>query len=180
MVRKLHLKESNESVLSRAQSEVADKQRTMQVYGIDDKAFELFKKALLNTDIIHADNPAKAKIGYKAYWDLSNYIRENGLPDDILYDLAADFEWSDKLGNAYKEFDNKYGKKNYVRFEGKLFNPEDGWTRIYDDIIHSSNNPDETAKKLEHIYGNYPNVVKACDVYWTDTYYDEPSDYSEK
>ena len=69
MVRKLHLKEADESALSCAQSKVANKQRTMQVYGIDDKAFELYKKAMLNTDIIHADNPAKAKIGYKAYWD---------------------------------------------------------------------------------------------------------------
>ena len=112
MVRKLHLRESDNDysrqVLARTRQRLANKQHIMDVYGIDDTAFDLYKIAELNTDIIHADNPAKAEIGYKAYYDLTKYLEEAGLPDDILYDLAADFEWSDKLDNAFRRYDRAY------------------------------------------------------------------------
>ena len=110
MVRKLHLNESNNlaaSALASAQDRVKDEGHIRSVYNLDKKAFELYKQAELNTDIIHANNPRKAEIGYKAYWDLEQYLRKNNMDDDVLYDLAADFAWNGGLSNACKRFDKQ-------------------------------------------------------------------------
>lgn len=179
MVRKLHLRESNEygyDFLGNAQDRVRDENRVRSVYNLDKRAYELYKLAELNTDIIHSNNPRKAEIGYKAYWDLAQYLRNNNMDETVLYDLAADFRWDSGLDNACKRFDKQYGKKNYVKFNGVLFDPTDGWTEIYDTIINGANN--NTVQKLDDKYGNYPNVRKAIDVYYAGTYYTEPMDYS--
>lgn len=115
MVKKLHLRESDNlaaSALASAQNKVKDEGHIRSVYNLDKKAFELYKQAELNTDIIHANNPRKAEIGYKAYWDLEQYLRNNNMDDDVLYDLAADFAWNSGLSDACKRFDKQI-KESY-------------------------------------------------------------------
>ena len=97
MVRKLHLRESNEygyDFLGNAQDRVRDENRVRSVYNLDKRAYELYKLAELNTDIIHSNNPRKAEIGYKAYWDLAQYLRNN---------------------NTVQKLDDKYGNYPNVR-----------------------------------------------------------------
>lgn len=115
MVRKLHLGESNNlatSALASAQNKVEDERHIRSVYNLDKKAFELYKQAELNTDIIHANNPRKAEIGYKAYWDLEQYLRNNNMDETVLYDLAADFAWDTGLSDACKRFDKQIKESN--------------------------------------------------------------------
>lgn len=177
---KLHINEKNNYLVTMARKDVKDKAFIMKLYDLDETAFELWKTARLNTNIIHENNPGKAEIGYKAYWDLQNYIKQNDMNDDVLSDLSAEFAWDRRLHNACKRFDKKYGKKNYQEFNGVLFDPADGWTMIYDDIILELD--DDVAKdvvsKFEQEYGKYPNVKKACSVYYNGTYRTEPYDYS--
>ena len=67
--------------------------RLKQVYNLDDPAVALLRKAQQNLNNY---------IGYQAYYDLAKYIHENNLSADVLYDLAADFDWDDKLTNAVR------------------------------------------------------------------------------
>jgi len=65
----------------------------IDTYGIDAVEAILVKAAHnnLNTDA-----------GYRAYYLLDRYIAENHLSMEILFDLAADFAWDDRLEKAVK------------------------------------------------------------------------------
>lgn len=168
----------NMYVYNRALRSVKDKEFIKDIYDLDDTAFELWKTAKLNTNIIW-DDWKEAEIGYKAYWELEQYIKKHNMIDDVLFDLAADFKWDKGLENACKRFDKEFGIKPYVEFRGTLFDPNDGWTRIYDDVIFDmpEGNAINLVKQLEDTYGNYPNVKKACEVFYNKTYRTEPYDY---
>ena len=52
--------------------------------------------------------------GYKAYYELEKYIVDNKLDNSILYDLAGDFAYNDKLNNAVNELAKADGRMDLV------------------------------------------------------------------
>ena len=65
----------------------------IQTYGINEVEAVLVKAA---------HNNLNADAGYRAYYLLDRYIAENHLSMEILFDLAADFAWDDRLEKAVK------------------------------------------------------------------------------
>lgn len=65
--------------------------RLEDVYNIDEHAVELLLEAQRNLD---------REPGYRAYYELAKYLHETNQSADVLYDLAADFSWDDRLTNA--------------------------------------------------------------------------------
>lgn len=64
------------------------------IYRVTDKEIKLYKliKENLNTEK-----------GYYYYFKLTESIKDNNLPDGILYDAAAEFNWDSKLDEAFKQ-----------------------------------------------------------------------------
>lgn len=60
----------------------------IKVYNMDDTMHKLVNEAYHNLD---------TEKGYKAYYALNKYIRDNHKDDSILYDLGVEFDWDDKL-----------------------------------------------------------------------------------
>ena len=71
-----------------------ESQRLQQVYNLDRHAVDLLMQAKANLN---------TPTGYQAYYDLAKYIHEHKLSDEVLYDLAADFDWDDKLTDAVRK-----------------------------------------------------------------------------
>lgn len=105
----MYKKEQAKVTLKETKKYVKDKEHIKSLYGLDDTAFELWKTARLNTDIIHYNNPKKAEIGYKAYWDLKNYIKEHNIDDEVLWELAPDFAWDGGLSDYVEKMDKEHG-----------------------------------------------------------------------
>lgn len=65
--------------------------RLKAIYNIDDRAVELLRNARSYLD---------SDKGYRAYYQLAKYLHETNQSDEVLYDLAADFAWDDRLSDA--------------------------------------------------------------------------------
>ena len=75
----------------------------------------------------------------------------------------------------------------YLEFNGNLFNPDDNWVSIFDklifplyiksnDSVHIRNlqpqkNTQNMVNQLRLKFYNYPNVVKACNAFDSNTWY---------
>lgn len=64
-----------------------------ELYGVTDKEIELYKLILDNLN---------SKVGYDYYYKLCKSIKDNNLPDDILYDISPEFKWDNKLDEEFK------------------------------------------------------------------------------
>lgn len=69
----------------------SESRRLEDVYKIDEHAVELLLEAQHNLD---------SEPGYQAYYELAKYLHETNQSADVLYDLAADFAWDDRLSDA--------------------------------------------------------------------------------
>ena len=65
--------------------------RLEETYNIDERAVDLLLEA---QDHLDTDQ------GYKAYYALAKYLHETNQSDGVLYDLAADFSWDNRLSDA--------------------------------------------------------------------------------
>lgn len=52
--------------------------------------------------------------GYRAYYELEKYILDNNLDDGVLYDMASEFRWDDKLEKALNELAESEGRYDLV------------------------------------------------------------------
>lgn len=64
-----------------------------ELYGVTDKEIELYRLILDNLN---------SKVGYDYYYELCKSIKDNNLPDDILYDISPEFKWDNKLDEEFK------------------------------------------------------------------------------
>jgi hypothetical protein len=67
--------------------------RLEETYSIDAHAVDL---------LMDAQNNLNTEAGYQAYYSLAKYLHETNQPDGVLYDLAADFSWDDRLSDAVR------------------------------------------------------------------------------
>lgn len=64
-----------------------------KIYGVTENEIKLYS--------LIKDNVNTEK-GYYYYFKLTETIKDNNLPEDILYDAAAYFSWNDKLDESFK------------------------------------------------------------------------------
>ena len=85
-----------------------------KVEEVDKGAFESLNEDFIKnkTEIIH--NNLNKPEGYKAFYELEKYIVDNELDTDILFDLAADFDWDDKLMNETNKLAKAEGREDLV------------------------------------------------------------------
>ena len=69
-------------------------EHTIKTYNMTPQQAELAQTAYDNLN---------TELGFKAYFELEQLTKLNKLNDAILYDLAADFDWDNKLANAIEK-----------------------------------------------------------------------------
>ena len=52
--------------------------------------------------------------GYKAYYELTKSVVDSGADQDILYDMAANFQWDDKLGDEFDKLAIADGREDLI------------------------------------------------------------------
>lgn len=86
---------------------------------LEDEYMSIIKTSDLNEDFISdkveivKGNLNKPE-GYKAFYELEKYITDNKLDTSILYDLAADFDWDDRLNDEVNKLAKMDGRDDLI------------------------------------------------------------------